>query len=118
MVQEDGGLEPGQVQPRAEPLPAAEGGEAAAAAGHHVGPLLPPPWVEGVRVVVDGGVEVDGAEVDEDAPALGDEVASHLHVPHRLAHDPVDDVPHPQRLRDHLHPSYSYHTHISMICSC
>jgi len=106
MVQKDGGLEPCQVEPRAQPLAAAEGGEAAAAAAahdrYHVGPLLPPPGVEGVRVVVDGGVEVDGAEVDEDAPALGDEVAPHLHVPHRLPHDPVYDVAHPQRLRDHL----------------
>jgi hypothetical protein len=29
-------------------------------------------------------------------------VAPHLHVPHRLPHDPVYDVAHPQRLRDHL----------------
>ena len=101
MVQKDGGLEPGQIEPRAQPLAAAEGGEAAAA-HDHVGPLFPPPGVEGVRVVMDGGVEVDGAEVNEDAPALGDEVSPHLHVPHRLPHDPVYDVAHPQRLRDHL----------------
>lgn len=63
---------------------------------------LPPPWIEGVGVVVDVGAEVDGAEVDEDAPALWDEISLHLHVPHRLPHDPADDVADPQRLRDHL----------------
>lgn len=37
VVQKDGSLEPGQVQPRAQPLPSTKGSETAAA--HHV-PLL------------------------------------------------------------------------------
>lgn len=90
MVQKDGRLEPGQVHPRAQPLPTTEGCEPAARG--HVGSLLPPPGVEGVRVRMDAGVEVDAAEVDEDAPALGDEVAADVHVTHGLPHDPVDDI--------------------------
>jgi hypothetical protein len=100
VMEEDGRLEPGQVHPRAQPLAAAEGCERARG---RVRPVLPPPRVEGVWVVVDAGVEVHAAEVEEDAPALGDEVTTDLHVPHRLPHDPVDDVAQAQRLRDHLH---------------
>ena len=56
---------------------------------------LPPPWIEGVGVVVDVAVEVNRAEVEEDAPPLGDELPLHLHVLHCLAHDPVYDVANP-----------------------
>jgi hypothetical protein len=57
---------------------------------------LPPPWIEGVGVVVDVAVEVDRSEVEEDTPPLGnEELPLHLDVLHCLAHDPVYDVANP-----------------------
>jgi len=64
---------------------------------------LPPPWIEPVGLIVELVVEVDRSEVHEHAPTFGDEVPLHLDIPHRLAHDPVDDIAHPQCLCYHLY---------------
>jgi hypothetical protein len=70
----DGCIEPSEIKHWAQTLPATKGGEGAASAARgHVHPDHPPPQVEGVRIVVDGGVEVHAAEVDVDALDLGDE---------------------------------------------
>jgi hypothetical protein len=58
------------------------------------GSYLPPPWIEPVGLIVERAIKVERSEVHEHAPTFGNEVALHLDVPHRFAHDPTDDVAH------------------------
>lgn len=94
VVKEDGSFQSGEIKPWAEFLAAAERSKEIRTTCLLI---LPTPWIELERLVVNVSVKVNRSEVGENTPAFGyNELATfHLDISHGFSHNSGDHVPHP-----------------------